>query len=81
MPCTEVFDAQESSYRDAVLPPGVKRRVAVEAGVPQCWWRYVGDSGRVVGIERFGASGKAEQLFVHFGLTAENVARVVGEML
>ena len=51
--------AQDGAYRDSVLPPAVTRRLAVEAGATQCWWRYVGTRGRVLGIDRFGASGKA----------------------
>ncbi len=58
MPSTEAFDAQDAAYRDSVLPPAVTRRLAVEAGVAQTWWRYVGLGGRVLGIEHFGASGK-----------------------
>src|SRR6185295_6283520 len=58
MPCCEVFDAQPTPYRESVLPSSVTRRVAVEAGATQSWWRYVGSGGRVLGIDQFGASGK-----------------------
>jgi transketolase len=74
MPCVSVFAAQDPAWRDAVLPPGVARRVAVEAGVTDGWWRWVGSHGRVVGIDRFGASAPAKDLFRHFGITADAVA-------
>jgi transketolase len=69
MPCTSVFDAQEAAWRDAVLPPGVGARVAIEAGVTDGWWRYVGPRGRVVGMHGFGASAPGKDLFRHFGFT------------
>ena len=81
MPCTEVFDAQDAAYRDAVLPPAVTKRLAVEAGATQSWWRYVGCEGRVLGIDHFGASGKAADLFKEFGFTADNVARQIETLL
>jgi transketolase len=81
MPCTEAFESQDAGWRNAVLPPAVARRVAVEAGATQSWWRYVGLQGRVLGIDRFGASGKAAELFRHFGLTASDVQRTVEELL
>jgi transketolase len=81
MPSTETFDAQDAAYRERVLPPAVPRRLAVEAGATQCWWRYVGLSGRVLGIDRFGASGKVVDVFPHFGFTADNIARQVRELL
>jgi transketolase len=80
MPCTARFDAQEKSYRDAVLPPGVPR-VAVEAGVTDGWRKYVGLDGAVVGIDTFGESAPAGELFKHFGFTAENVAQTVKRVL
>jgi len=81
MPSTEAFDAQDAAYRDAVLPPQVSRRLAVEAGATQSWWRYVGLNGRIIGIDRFGASGKAADVFPHFGFTADNIARQIRELL
>jgi transketolase len=81
MPSTDVFEAQDPAYREAVLPEAVTRRVAVEAAATQSWWRYVGSTGRVIGIDRFGASGKASDLFPHFGFTADNVARAIRELL
>jgi transketolase len=81
MPSTDTFDRQDAAYRDAVLPPAVIRRVAVEAGATLPWWKYVGTAGRVLGIDTFGASGKAPDLFRHFGITAEHVGRLVREIL
>ncbi|HUL18128.1 MAG TPA: transketolase [Steroidobacteraceae bacterium] len=81
MPCTEAFDSQDGAYRDRVLPPAVTRRLAVEAGATQCWWRYVGTSGRILGIDRFGASGKGADVFTHFGFTADNIAQQIRELL
>ncbi|MCX8018831.1 MAG: transketolase, partial [Rhodocyclaceae bacterium] len=70
MPSTDAFDRQDRAYRDSVLPPGVKR-VAIEAGVPDGWWKYVGCDGAVVGISRFGESAPAGVLFKEFGFTVE----------
>jgi transketolase len=81
MPSTDVFDAQDAAYREAVLPKAVVRRLAVEAGATLCWWRYVGLQGRVLGIDRFGASGKASDLFPHFGFTADNIVSKLEELL
>jgi transketolase len=81
MPCCEAFDAQPAPYRESVLPSSVTRRVAVEAGSTQSWWRYVGSTGRVLGIASFGASGKGPDLFKHFGLTAEEVRHNVEQVL
>jgi transketolase len=80
MPSTDVFDAQDAAYREAVLPKAVRRRLAVEAGATLGWWHYVGSEGRVLGIDRFGESGKASDLFPHFGFTADNVAKLVEEL-
>jgi transketolase len=73
MPSTDAFDAQDAAYREAVLPRTVTRRLAVEAGATQSWWRYVGSGGRVLGIDRFGASGKGPDVFAHFGFSADNI--------
>jgi transketolase len=81
MPCTEVFDAQDAAYRESVLPKGVRARVAVEAGATIGWWKYVGLDGRILGIDRFGASGKVQDLFPHFGFTADNVGRLIREAI
>lgn len=81
MPCTDVFDAQDTAYKDAVLPPDVSARVAIEAGVTETWWRYVGPAGRVIGLDRFGESAPAKQLFEHFGFSADNVVAVAKDVL
>ncbi|MDT7711975.1 MAG: transketolase, partial [Pseudonocardiales bacterium] len=74
MPCVEWFDEQEQSYRDQILPPAVKARVAVEAGVAMPWHRFVGDHGEVISLEHFGASADWQTLFREFGFTGEAVA-------
>lgn len=74
MPCVEWFEAQDKSYRDSVLPPSVKARVAVEAGIGLTWHRFVGDAGRIVSLEHFGASADGKVLFREFGFTADAVA-------
>jgi len=73
MPCLEWFDEQDAVYRDSVLPPAVRARVAVEAGVAMPWHGLVGEAGRIISIEHFGASADAERLFTEFGFTAEAV--------
>ena len=80
MPSTDVFDAQDKAWKDAVLPPGLPR-VAVEAGVSAFWFKYVGLNGAVVGIDTYGESAPAGVLFKHFGLTAEKVAEAVKQVL
>ena len=77
MPSTNVFDAQDEAYRESVLPSDVTARVAVEAGVTGFWFKYVGLNGKVIGIDRFGESAPAGELFKYFGFTAENVAKAV----
>jgi transketolase len=74
MPCVERFLEQDDSYRDQVLPPGVRARVAVEAAHPQTWYQFVGDRGSVIGMVTFGASGPDKAVFQHFGFTPERVA-------
>ncbi|MGR9093397.1 MAG: transketolase [Gammaproteobacteria bacterium] len=73
MPCTSVFESQDTEYQDAVLPPGVSARVVVEAGATGTWWRYAGSFGKVIGIDRFGISAPAGELFEHFGFSVDNV--------
>ncbi|MFJ1591338.1 transketolase [Kitasatospora albolonga] len=81
MPSVEWFEEQDQGYKESVLPPSVKARVAVEAGIGLTWHRYVGDAGRIVSLEHFGASADAKVLFREFGFTAENVAAVARESL
>ena len=81
MPCVEVFEAQEAVYRESVLPAALDKRIAVEAGVTNGWYRYVGMSGRVIGLDRFGESAPAGELFEKFGFTVDNVKSVVKELL
>ncbi|MFE5208248.1 transketolase [Streptomyces sp. NPDC056600] len=81
MPSVEWFDEQDQAYRDSVLPPSVKARVAVEAGVGLTWHRFVGDAGRIVSLEHFGASADAKVLFREYGFTAENIAAQARESL
>jgi transketolase len=73
-PCLDRFDEQDQGYREQVLPPSCRARLAVEAASPMSWWRLVGDTGDVLGMETFGASGPQKALYAHFGFTAENVA-------
>ncbi len=80
MPSTTVFDRQDQAYKDSVLPQGIKR-VAVEAGVTGGWYKYVGLDGAVVGMDCFGESAPAPELFKHFGFTAENVVAAVKKVL
>ncbi|MDX1507841.1 MAG: transketolase [Woeseiaceae bacterium] len=81
MPSTNVFDAQDEAYRESVLPRAVTARVAIEAGVTDGWWRYVGPHGDVVGINRFGESAPANELFEHFGFSTDNVVGVAKAVL
>jgi transketolase len=81
MPCCDLFDQQDQSYKDAVLPPAVTRRVAVEAGVSNNWYRYAGTQGAVLGLDRFGMSAPAPEVFKHFGFTVENLRKMVTEIL
>ena len=81
MPATDIFDAQDAAYRESVLPKAIVRRLAVEAGATLGWWHYVGSQGRVLGIDQFGASGKASDVFPHFGFTADNIVKQVEELM
>jgi transketolase len=81
LPCWEIFERQPKAYRDEVLPPAVKARVAVEAASPFGWERYIGEAGRMVGMTHFGASAPGDVLFKQFGFTAENVASVARDLL
>jgi len=81
MPCTDLFDTQDDAYREQVLPAAVVARVVVEAGVTEGWWRYAGSQGRVIGLDRFGESAPAGELFEHFGFSTSNVVAVAREIL
>lgn len=81
MPSTNVFDKQDASYRESVLPSNVTKRVAIEAGIADFWYKYVGFNGRVVGMNSFGESAPADQLFKLFGFTVENVVAKAKEIL
>ena len=80
MPSTNVFDAQDDAYRESVLPSSVTARVAVEAAVTGGWYKYVGLNGAVVGIDRFGESAPAGELFKYFGFTVDNVVKAVNSV-
>ncbi|MEU9732792.1 transketolase [Streptomyces sp. NPDC048002] len=81
MPSVEWFEQQPREYRDRVVPPSVRARVAVEAGIGLTWYRFVGDAGRIVSLEHFGASAAAPTLFAEYGFTAEHVATAARESL
>ncbi|MEW9520085.1 transketolase [Streptomyces tubercidicus] len=81
MPCVEWFEQQDRAYRDSVLPPSVRARVSVEAGIGLTWHRFVGDAGRIVSLEHFGASADGKVLFREFGFTADAVAAAARESL
>ncbi len=81
MPNTDTFAAQVESYRQSVLPADVRARIVVEAGVSDCWYRYAGADGRIIGIDRFGISAPAGLLFEKFGFTADNIVSVAREIL
>jgi len=80
MPSTTVFDAQDDEYKESVLPKAVTARVAVEAAVTDGWWKYVGTNGKVIGIDRFGESAPAGELFKLFGFTADAVGAAIAEV-
>ena len=81
MPCTDLFDSQDESYREQVLPRELTARVVIEAGVTETWWRYAGTGGRIVGLDRFGASAPAGELFEHFGFSTDNVVAVAKQLI
>ncbi|MGR5209289.1 transketolase [Vibrio rotiferianus] len=81
MPATDTFDKQDAAYRESVLPSDVTARVAIEAGIADFWYKYVGFDGRIVGMTTFGESAPADQLFEMFGFTVENVVNTAKEVL
>jgi len=80
MPATDVFDTQDQAYRDSVLPPSCRKRISVEAGVTDYWRKYVGLDGRVLGVDNFGESAPANEVFEHFGLTATKLEALITGM-
>ena len=81
MPCVEFFDQQDAEYRESVLPRAVKARVSVEAGIAMPWHRFIGDAGRAVSLEHFGASAPYQTLFNEFGITADAVVSAARDSL
>jgi transketolase len=81
MPSTDTFDAQDSSWRDMVLPPMCRNRIAVEAGIPDYWRKYVGLDGKVLGVNSFGESAPAGDVYKHFGLTEAGLTEMVKSLL
>jgi transketolase len=81
MPSTAVFDLQDAAYREIVLPSAVRKRIAVEAGVSAYWRKYVGLEGKVIGIDTFGLSAPAPEVFKHFGFTVDNVVKTITSLL
>ena len=81
MPCPTLFAAQDPAWQAAVLPAAVQRRLAIEAGVTEPWHRWVGPAGRIIGIDTFGKSAPAKDLFKHFGFTPERVEKEALELL
>jgi len=80
MPSTDCFDAQDAAYKESVLPSSVTKRVALEAGISDYWYKYVGLQGAVIGMTSFGESAPADQLFEHFGFTVENVVATANSL-
>ena len=81
LPCWEIFDREQQEYRDSVLPPQVTKRIAVEAGIKLGWEHYIGLSGKIIGMETFGASAPAQVLYEKFGLTTEKIIEAAKELL
>jgi transketolase len=80
MPSTDLFDAQDAAYKESVLPSAVTKRIAVEAGIEDYWYKYVGLNGAVVGMTTFGESAPADELFKHFGFTVENIVAKANQL-
>ena len=74
-PSWYMFEQQDAIYRDEVLPPSIKARIAVEAGISQGWERYIGESGRMIGVNHFGASAPYKKIYEEFGLTAADIVQ------
>ncbi|HEM3003563.1 TPA: transketolase [Streptococcus suis] len=80
VPSTELFDAQDAAYKEEILPNAIRRRLAIEMGATQSWYKYVGLDGKVLGIDTFGASAPAQTVIDNYGFTVENVVKLVGEL-
>lgn len=80
VPSTELFDAQDAAYKEEILPNTIRRRLAIEMGATQSWYKYVGLDGKVLGIDTFGASAPAQTVIDNYGFTVENVVKLVGEL-
>ena len=80
VPSTELFDAQDAAYKEEILPNTIRRRLAIEMGATQSWYKYVGLDGKVLGIDTFGASAPAQTVINNYGFTVENVVKLVGEL-
>ena len=80
MPCTQLYDRQDRAYRQSVLPDSTPK-IAIEAGVTDFWWKYVGHTGAVIGIDTFGESAPAPALFKYFGFTVEHVVDTVKKLI
>ena len=81
MPCTDLFDAQDEKYKSSVLPAGCVNRIAIEAGITDFWWQYLSSNGAVVGIDQFGLSAPAEELFKYFGFSADKITEKAKSLL
>ena len=77
MPCTDVFDAQDEEYRESVLPDRCRKRIAVEAGIPDYWRKYVGLDGMILGVPRFGESAPGDAVYQYFGITSDNLINII----
>jgi len=80
MPCCERFNAQDEKYRESVLPKNITARIAIEAGVPDCWYRFVGNNGKIMGIKGFGTSAPYKEAFREYGFTVESVVSTVNQV-
>ena len=81
IPCTDVFDAQDEAYRNSVLPPHLRKRVAIEAGIPDYWTKYTGLDGRVLGVPTFGESAPISAVYEHFGITTPNLIKLIKSII
>jgi len=81
MPSTDIFDAQEEAYREAVLPAAVRKRIAVEAAQLDYWYKYVGLDGKVIGMSSFGESAPGKVVMAYFGFTPDNIVSQINSLL